>query len=91
MPEGRPGGKAVWADLQGGTPRPLPEVDFDREMVVLVVGPGCCGDAEILSINRRGGELVSALTQNGTALCVLGDSPSTRSGSLASRSRCAST
>jgi len=66
--------QAVWAELQGGTPRPLPEVDFDREMVVLVVGPGCCGDAEIRSIVHRGGELVvSALTQNGTAVCVLGD------------------
>jgi len=68
--------QAVWSDLQGTlNSLPLPEVDFDREMVVLVLGPGCCGNAEILSISRRRGEVVvSAITQASTnTICVQAD------------------
>lgn len=68
--------QAVWTELQGDNPQPqpLPAVDFNREMVVLVVGPGCCGNAEILSIAHGRSELVvGAQTQSGTALCVRED------------------
>lgn len=67
--------QAMWTGLYGGNPPSLPQVDFDSEMVVLAVGPGCCGDVEILSIDQRGGELVvKALSQaSPNTLCLLAD------------------
>jgi hypothetical protein len=70
----RAGWEAMWSELHGGNATPLPEIDFSREMVVAVLGPGCCGSAEILSI-RRGRELVvDALTRTSTnTMCVAPD------------------
>ena len=67
--------QTVWTELYGGQAPPLPQVDFDREMVVLVTGPGCCGSAEILSIDQKGGEIVvKALSQaSPNTLCILAD------------------
>jgi hypothetical protein len=51
--------QAVWTELYGGSPPPLPGVDFRREMVVAVVmGPSCGGEVTVSSIVREGAELV---------------------------------
>lgn len=50
--------QAVWAEVHGGAPASLPEIDFDREMVVVILGPGCSGDTTISAIVRDGAELV---------------------------------
>lgn len=71
--------QAVWDELHAGSPRPsprpLPEIDFSREMVVVVLGPGCNGDSTITSIARERGELVvSAKTNSCTnTLCAIAD------------------
>jgi hypothetical protein len=67
--------QAVWAELHSRTPAPLPEVDFNREMVVVIVGPGCGGEVTISSIVREGGELVvnGQGRSCGNTLCVLAD------------------
>ena len=67
--------QAVWDDLfSHQTPPPLPAIDFSREMVVLVTGPGCCGHAEILSIDLERSALeVNADLQSSSALCVQAD------------------
>lgn len=69
--------QAAWSELYGrnAPSPPLPAVDFSREMVVLVTGPGCCGTVEVISIDRRGEELVvNALSRASTdTLCVAPD------------------
>jgi hypothetical protein len=50
--------QAAWTKLHAESPQPLPEIDFGREMVILVLGPGCGGDTTINSIVRERGELV---------------------------------
>lgn len=51
----------VWAELHNESPAPLPAIDFRREMVVVVVGPGCNGVVTVSSIaNLEGHLLVSA-------------------------------
>lgn len=50
--------QAIWTKVHAASPRPLPMVNFDREMVVVILGPGCGGDTTISSIVRQGGELV---------------------------------
>ncbi len=50
--------QAVWLELHGGALRPLPRVDFGREMVIVILGPGCSGDTTISAIANDGGELV---------------------------------
>jgi hypothetical protein len=50
--------QAAWTELHGGSPAPLPEIDFSRETVVLVVVPGCQANVEISAIDRDRGELV---------------------------------
>ena len=50
--------QAVWTELHSLSPQPLPEVDFNREMVVVVLGPGCTGTVEVSSIVSQRGELV---------------------------------
>jgi hypothetical protein len=49
---------AVWSRLSPDAAPPLPNVDFDREMVIAVAGPGCCGNVEILAITREPQELL---------------------------------
>lgn len=68
--------QAVWADLyERQAPPPLPQVDFDREMIALAVGPGCCGNVEIQSIEQGQGEiLVRGLSEaSPNTICVLAD------------------
>lgn len=67
--------QAAWAELHAENVPPLPAVDFSREMVVLVTGPGCCGTVEVRSIERRGGELtVHALSRaSNNTVCVVPD------------------
>jgi hypothetical protein len=69
--------QAVWAELhrQSGSQPPLPEIVFGREIVVLALGPGCCGGVEISSIELQRDELVvSALAEGSTnTVCVAGD------------------
>jgi len=67
--------EAVWADLHGGLPSPLPEIDFNREMVVLVVVPGCQGNVEISAIDRERSELVVRARAKtcSTALCAIAE------------------
>ena len=50
--------QALWSELHAGSPQPAPAIDFGREMVVAVLGPGCGGDTTISSIERGGLELV---------------------------------
>ncbi|HKI05872.1 MAG TPA: hypothetical protein VKK31_28080 [Thermoanaerobaculia bacterium] len=50
--------QAVWTELHGGLPAPLPEIDFSRETVVLAVVPGCQANVEIVAIDRERGESV---------------------------------
>src|SRR5262245_8063680 len=67
--------QAAWTELHAESPAPLPEIDFSREMVVLVLGPGCNGDTTISSIaHERGALVVSAKTSacNNT-LCAIAD------------------
>jgi hypothetical protein len=64
----------VWKGLHRNDPPPLPEIDFRREMVVLAIGPGCCGDVEIRSIVRDRDELVvKALARTSGAQCFATD------------------
>lgn len=64
--------RAVWAQLYG-VGRPLPAIDFSREMIIWVPGPSCCGDVEIVAIERVGGELVvTARQSDATASCIGG-------------------
>lgn len=66
--------EATWSELHRGNAPPLPEVDFSREMVVLVTGPGCCGTVEILSIEGDGELVVKALARASTnTICVAAD------------------
>jgi hypothetical protein len=67
--------QAVWMDLHAVSAQPLPAVDFSREMVVVVLGPGCQGDTTISSIGRAGGELmVNAKTSScNNTLCAIAD------------------
>ena len=67
--------QSAWNELHGGAAPPLPEIDFGREMVVLALGPGCCGSVEILSITLERGELAVSTIVNtgGTRLCVAPD------------------
>jgi hypothetical protein len=67
--------QAAWNELHGGAAPPLPEIDFRREMVVLALGPGCCGSVEILSITLESGELVvsTLVKASGNALCLAPD------------------
>lgn len=67
--------QAVWMDLHSGNPTPPPEVDFSREMVVLVVGPGCGGRVDISAIEREGnGLVVSGETHSCTNhICAIAD------------------
>ena len=67
--------QAVWTQLHAGNPAPLPAVDFSREMVVLVVGPGCNGRVDISAIDKEGSELVvRAETQScSNAVCAIAD------------------
>ena len=68
--------QATWSELYRATnPPPLPEIDFNREMVLLVEGPGCCGKVEILAIDRGNrGLVVNALSQSSTnTICVAAD------------------
>jgi hypothetical protein len=48
----------VWAELHNESPAPLPAIDFRREMVVVVVGPGCHGVVTVSSIARLEGQLL---------------------------------
>ena len=51
----------VWAELHNESSAPLPAIDFRREMVVVVIGPGCNGVVTVSSItNLEGHLLVSA-------------------------------
>jgi hypothetical protein len=67
--------QAVWMELHGGLPAPLPAIDFSREMVVLVAVPGCNGKVEISAIDREGSELVvrAQARSCGDALCVIAE------------------
>lgn len=50
--------QATWTEVHAASPRPVPVIDFGRELVVVILGPGCGGDTTISSIVRDGGELV---------------------------------
>jgi len=65
----------IWMDLHHLNAPPVPAIDFSREMVILVVGPGCNGKVEITAIDRERGDLaVRAEAKScGNALCILAD------------------
>jgi hypothetical protein len=67
--------QAVWTELHAGSPQPLPEIDFSREMVIAILGPGCNGDTTISSIARERAELVvNAETSScNFKLCAIAD------------------
>lgn len=67
--------QAVWMDLHAVSAQPLPAVDFSREMVVVVLGPGCQGDTTISSIGHERDELVvNAKTSScNNTLCAIAD------------------
>lgn len=50
--------REVWAELHSESSPRLPVVDFRREMVIVVVGPGCNGVVTVSSINNLQGQLV---------------------------------
>lgn len=64
----------VWTELRGTSSAP-PAIDFRREMVVVVLGPGCGGDTTVSSITREPGALVvNAQTKScGNTLCAIAD------------------
>ena len=70
--------RAAWQAMWTGCrrrPPSLPQVDFDSEMVVLAVGPGCCGDVESSRSIKRRRVVVKALSQaSPDTLCLLADS-----------------
>ena len=67
--------QATWSELHGASAPPLPPVDFSREMVLVAIGPGCCGSVEISSVERGGRELVAhGLSRASTdTLCFAAD------------------
>ncbi len=67
--------QALWMELHGELPAPLPEIDFSRETVVLVVVPGCQATVEISAIERELSELiVSAQAKScGIAVCAIAE------------------
>lgn len=67
----------VWADLHNVSQAPLPAIDFRREMVIVVIGPGCNGVVTVSSIARLEGQLLvsaegEACSEN-LALCAIAD------------------
>lgn len=70
--------EAVWGELHGlALATPPPAVDFRREMVIVVVGPGCNGTVEVTSVAALQGQLlVSAegeACSNALSLCAFAD------------------
>jgi hypothetical protein len=67
--------QAVWTELHAESPQPLPEIDFSREIVVVVLGPGCNGDTTISAIARERGELVvrAKTSACNNTLCAIAD------------------
>lgn len=67
--------QALWTELHGGLPAPLPEIDFSRETVILVVVPGCQANVEVSAIERERSELVvSAQAKScGIAVCAVAE------------------
>ena len=67
--------QALWTELHSVSPAPLPEIDFSREMVVLVVVPGCQANVEVSAIDQERSELVvSAQAKScGIALCAIAE------------------
>jgi hypothetical protein len=67
--------QAIWSVLHAGSDQPPPAIAFGREMVVVILGPGCGGDTTISSIEREGGELVvNAETSScNFKLCAIAD------------------
>ena len=67
--------QALWTELHSELPTPLPEIDFSREMVVLVAVPGCQATVEVSAIDRGQSELVvSAQAKScGLALCAIAE------------------
>ena len=68
----------VWVELHGlALAPPPPAVDFRREMVVVVVGPGCNGTVTVSSVATLQGQLlVSAQGEactNALAVCAIAD------------------
>ena len=65
----------LWAELHRGAPAPPPEIDFGREMVVMVIGPGCNGRVDISAVEREGSEwVVRAETHSCTnTICAFAD------------------
>lgn len=48
----------VWVELHGLALAPPPAVDFRREMVIVVIGPGCNGVVTVSSIATLQGQLL---------------------------------
>src|SRR3978361_1546997 len=67
--------QALWTELHGGRPVPLPEIDFSREMVVLVAVSGCQASVEVSTIDQGRSEMVvSAQAKScGNTLCVIAE------------------
>ena len=67
--------QAVWTELHGGLPAPLPEIDFSRETVVLVTVPGCQANVEISAIDRGQSDMVvrAQAKSCGIALCAVAE------------------
>lgn len=69
--------QAAWTELhrQSGRIPPLPEINFSRDVIVLALGPGCCGGVEIVTAEFRNSDLVvSAVAKVSTnTVCVAGD------------------
>ncbi len=68
--------EAVWVELHGlALAPPPPAVDFRREMVIVVVGPGCNGFVTVSSVVDLQGQLV--VTAEGeacsNAVCAIAD------------------
>jgi hypothetical protein len=67
--------QALWTELHSVSPAPLPEIDFKRDMVVLVVVPGCQANVEVSAIDQNRSELVvSAQAKScGIAVCAIAE------------------
>jgi hypothetical protein len=68
----------VWVELHGlALAPPPPAIDFRREMVIVVVGPGCNGIVTVSSVASLQGQLLvtaeGEACSNALAVCAIAD------------------
>jgi hypothetical protein len=65
--------QATWQRL--GRTGAAPAVDFSRDMVLLLAGPGCSGETEIRSVSQLNGRVVveALTTACSNTICIVAD------------------